>query len=259
MNTDHEILNFATDTGEALLKFGGEIYRVKDTIEMILESYGIHEKDVYILSNGVFVSINGHGAQICSAIRDVPLCSTNLSGIAAINQLSRDICINSYSLSEARKKLDEAIHVPMVSDSFLVIACTLGCGAFCYLFGGTLLDSLCSALCGLVLRLYMNAASRHNISRFLSQILGSGIVTAISLLLLSLALPVHQDRIVIGAIMPLVPGVVFTTSIRDFFNGDYLSGTIHMIDALLTALSIAIGVGAVITVYRLITGGALLP
>lgn len=42
--------------------------------------------------------------------------------------------------------------------------------------------------------------------------------------------------------MPLVPGIALTTSIRDFFNGDYLSGAIHMIDAILTAFSIAVGV-----------------
>ena len=39
---------------------------------------------------------------------------------------------------------------------------------------------------------------------------------------------------------------------------DYLSGAIHMIDAILTAFSIAVGVGAVITLYQLVTGGALL-
>ena len=31
-----------------------------------------------------------------------------------------------------------------------------------------------------------------------------------------------------------------------------------MLDAILTAFTIAVGVGAVITIYRLITGGALL-
>lgn len=67
-----------------------------------------------------------------------------------------------------------------------------------------------------------------------------------------------QDKVVIGDIMPLVPGIALTTSIRDFFNGDYLSGAIHMIDAILTAFSIAVGVGAVITLYQLVTGGALL-
>ena len=57
--------------------------------------------------------------------------------------------------------------------------------------------------------------------------------------------------------MPLVPGIALTTSIRDLFNGDYLSGAIHMIDAVLTAFCIAVGVGTVITVFRTLMGGGL--
>lgn len=41
--------------------------------------------------------------------------------------------------------------------------------------------------------------------------------------------------------MPLVPGIAFTTAIRDIYNADYLSGTIHLLDALITAVCIAVG------------------
>lgn len=54
-----------------------------------------------------------------------------------------------------------------------------------------------------------------------------------------------MDKIIIGGLIILVPGIPFTTSIRDFFNGDYLSGTIRLIDALITAVCMAIGVGIV--------------
>lgn len=45
------------------------------------------------------------------------------------------------------------------------------------------------------------------------------------------------------------PGIAFTMGIRDFVQGDYLSGTIRMIDALLIAASIAIGTGLVLSLY----------
>ena len=65
------------------------------------------------------------------------------------------------------------------------------------------------------------------------------------------------DKMVIGCIMPLVPGLLLTNAIRDFFNVDFLSGVIHMVDALVTALCIAVGVGAVMTCYQF-CGGTLL-
>ena len=96
-------------------------------------------------------------------------------------------------------------------------------------------------------------------SNFFIDIIGSAFLTASSLILLNMRLPVLQDKIVIGSIVPLLPGIALTTSIRDLFNGDYLSGAIHLLDALLTAMCIAIGVGTVMILYRNIPGGVPLP
>lgn len=54
--------------------------------------------------------------------------------------------------------------------------------------------------------------------------------------------------------MLLTPGIAFTMGIRDFVHGDYLSGTIRMIDAVLIAASIAIGTGVVLRLYTMLTG-----
>jgi uncharacterized membrane protein YjjB (DUF3815 family) len=51
------------------------------------------------------------------------------------------------------------------------------------------------------------------------------------------------DVMIISSIMSLVPGVAFTTSIRDILNGDYASGSARMLEAIVVALAIAAGVG----------------
>ena len=63
---------------------------------------------------------------------------------------------------------------------------------------------------------------------------------------------------IIGSIMPLIPGVAFTNAIRDIADGDYIAGAVRMLDAILVFLCIAVGVGVVITVYHRLTGGMLL-
>ena len=73
----------------------------------------------------------------------------------------------------------------------------------------------------------------------------------------ALGVAANLDQVIIGGIIPLVPGMVLTTSFRDFANGDYLSGTIRIMDALLVAGSIAVGVGAVFAVRAALTGGVL--
>ena len=82
-------------------------------------------------------------------------------------------------------------------------------------------------------------------------------VTAGSLVLYVMGLKVQFDRIIIGGIILLMPGVALVTAIRDLFNGDYLSGSIRLMDALLTGVCIAIGVGAAVKAFQLLGGGAL--
>ena len=65
----------------------------------------------------------------------------------------------------------------------------------------------------------------------------------------------HIDHMVIGSIIPLVPGVPFTNAIRDIADGDYISGSVRMLDAMLVFFCIAMGVGLMFTIYGRIGGG----
>ena len=59
------------------------------------------------------------------------------------------------------------------------------------------------------------------------------------------------------AIIPLVPGVALTCGARDVCDGEYISGSVRLIDAVLGFFCVAAGVGAVIAVYHLLGGAAL--
>ena len=259
MAATREVLTLAVEIGNLLLRNGAEVYRVEDTVLHILEAYEIKDYDVYVLSNGIFASANEDEDDACSMIRHVPLGSVQLNKIAALNQLSREICAHECSLSDAWERLEECKNLPLAPDSVKLFFCGLGCGCFAYLFGGTLADGIVAFFFGVVLEFFLLTSRKSKSSKFIINILGSAIVTTLSLFALSLGLPVLDDEVIIGSIMPLVPGIALTTSIRDLFNGDYLSGVIHMMDAVLTAFCIAVGVGAIITIYQLLPGGVLLP
>ena len=51
------------------------------------------------------------------------------------------------------------------------------------------------------------------------------------------------DKLIIGLVMTLVPGVANTNSVRDVIAGDFIAGQTKMTEALLTATSIALGTG----------------
>lgn len=255
MSDSKEKLTLAVEIGDALLRSGGEIYRVEDTILHILDAFGLEDFDVYVLSNGIFASANEDKEDSCSIIRHVPLSDVHLGKIAALNQLSREICDHSCSLDEAWERLRECRRLPAPKPWIQGLSCGIGCACFCYIFGGTFIDAMCALVLGIFLQYMRMNQEKRKTSKFMTNIIGSAFLTASSLLFLNLGLPVGQDKIVIGGIVPLLPGIALTTSIRDLFNGDYLSGAIHLLDALLTAMCIAVGVGFIIIIYQHIPGG----
>lgn len=258
MATAKEILALAVEMGDTLLRNGAEVYRVEDTVIHILRAYEVEDFDVYVLSNGIFASANVNRDDACSLIRHVPLGSTHLGRIAALNRLSRDISSGECTLEEAWARLEECKSIPYGKNWVCILACGVGCACFSLIFGGGLPDAAAAFLDGMLLQGFLILQRRGKTSKFIVNILGSALVTLFSMIVLSLGFPIMYDKVIIGTIMPLVPGIALTTSIRDFFNGDYLSGAIHMIDAILTAFCIAVGVGIVITIYRGLTGGVLL-
>ena len=95
-------------------------------------------------------------------------------------------------------------------------------------------------------------------SRMIGNVLGGMLVSAICVLCYSLGLGDSLSHMIIGAIMPLIPGIPFTNGIRDLADGDYISGSVRLLDAMLTFICIATGVGLVISVYHHFSGGGLL-
>lgn len=257
MTKNQEILNLAVLAGEILLKNGGEIYRVEDTMIHIITAYGINDYNVYVLSNGIFATIDEKGRTPYSVVRHISFGNINLERIAAVNQLSREICEHKYTPYAAMKKMQECAVLKPRSLFVRCLACGLGCAAFAILFGGSSADSFFAFAIGIALQLFLHYSYARKSSQFFDSIAASALVTALSILLFAIHLPVHVDKIIIACIMPLVPGLALTNSIRDFFNSDYLSGVIHMVNALLTALCIAVGVGSIMTFYQFLGGTSL--
>lgn len=281
MEQSRRALELVTRIGEVLLKNGGEIFRVQQTMQLVAKAYGIPGFQVYVLANGLFVSMQEEGrtitrpvesgdaagqehlfgqehlasqAHLASQVRYVPLSSVHLGRVAAVNNLSREIVAQKYTVEEASRKIEQIDKLPFTSNAVQTLMSGLGAGAFCILFGGSLLDSAAAFLSGLVLWIFVLFLTARGANKIMVNILASALVTAMGVLFFHLfSFGNSMDMIVIGSIVPLLPGVPLTNSIRDYLNGDYLSGTIRMIDAVLVACCIALGVGIVLRVFQLVT------
>ncbi len=244
-----KVLDLVSSMGETLLLNGAEIARVQTTMEMVAKAYGKEAIDVFAISNGIFVTLHHENQTRSTQVKHVPLSSANLGKVSMINQLSREIVEHHLPLDEAIAHMNDILQAPSIPFWLEMIACGVGASCFCYLFGGNIFDSLAAIPVGLLLCFCQKYIRRARLSKMIQTVLGSAIVTLSGLLIARFIPGLNMDMLVVGGLVILVPGVPFTTSIRDFFNGDYLSGTIRLIDAILVAVCMAIGVCVVYAIF----------
>lgn len=253
-SSDHDfgrkVLDLVSLMGETLLLNGAEIARVQQTMEMVATAYGKKDIDVYALSNGIFVTLHHEDKTRCTQIKHVPLATPHLGRVSKINELSRNICEHHLSLDDATEQMHRILAMPTYPLWIHMLAYAVGSSCFCYLLGGSWLDFLATAPIGVFLCIAQQWMAKAKLSKVIQTILGSALITLSGVFWVHLCPTLNLDKIIIGGLIILVPGVPLTTSVRDFSNGDYLSGTIRLIDALLVAVSMAIGVGAVYYFFR---------
>lgn len=249
------------EAGHILLENGAEISRVEETMERICRHYGVDSGNFFVLSNGIFITgsqaPDKSGRQFAK-VQHIPVKGAQLNKVVEVNQLSREVAEGRYTVSQARKRLEEIRHMPGKTYHMQVLASGVGSACFCYMFGGSGIDSAAAFLAGLLLYIFVLSVAGTHMSKITGNICGGALVTLICILCHLAGLGTNLNHMVIGSIIPLIPGVAFTNGIRDIADGDYISGAVRLLDAILVFLSIAIGVGVMFIIYHRGFGGVLL-
>lgn len=258
LDDDSRVLEAAMEAGHILLQNGAEIFRVEETMDRICRYFGVESRDFFVLSNGIFTTGKPRNHEFFARVRHIPVKGAQLDKVVAVNQLSREIEEGKYTIQEVEEQLRIIKEMPAKPQMQQILASALGSGTFCYLFGGSLLDSAASAVAGFFLYIFVLKVSAPYLSKIIGNICGGAIVTLISLICYQLGFGENLSCMIIGSIIPLVPGVAFTNGIRDIGDGDYISGAVRLLDAILVFVCIAIGVCIVFAVANRFTGGIIL-
>lgn len=249
------LLNLSADLGYGLLESGAEIYRVEESIFRLLHAYGIAEADPFVIPNCIIVSFTSPDGRSHTLVRRMPSHGTDVDLLERYNDLCRHLCQDPPSLCEARERLDAIQETKRTySLPFNLAAHFVATAAFCLLFGGTPADAFCSGLCGVCIGLALWAMTKLGTSLFFKSMAGAALSGLLALTLVTVGLGAHYQLIIIGALMALVPGIIFTNAIRDVMAGDMVAGITKIADALLVGVAIALGTAFSLGLFRLFGG-----
>ncbi|GAA0114461.1 threonine/serine exporter family protein [Clostridium senegalense] len=255
MDTDN-IIHIAADAGKLMLENGGETYRVEQTISTICKTFEIHNVNSFITPTTIVISINNNGETV-STVRRLTGTTVNLKKVSLVADLSERISNKSIPTSEIERELRYISTLPPYRDDTVLISSMFAAGFFALLFGGAFRDFFISFFIGMLITLSGRIFKKYNVNSFFTNVCGGFIASSIAVIAHHFNPNFNIDKIIIGAIMLLVPGLLVTNAIRDTLNGDLISGISRAVEALIIAVSIAIGTAIGFKLFIFILGGTL--
>lgn len=237
----YRLLDFATDFGYELSMSGAETYRVEESVYRILGAYGV-EAEVYAVPNQLTVSITSPEGHPLTYMRRMGFHGNDLDAVERFSALSRRICAEKPDPETAMELLEQARKARRDHHWLAVLlGYFLGSAAFGIFFGGNLMDALIAGLGGTLTGASSMFMDRFKANNFFKTMLASFPLAFIPYLFGALGVISNPDAAVIGTVMTLIPGLLFTYAMRDIIFGDTNSGINRIVQVLLIALAIACG------------------
>ena len=226
-----------------MIKNGAEIQRTEQTLENIAKAHGHFTADVFAVPNCLMLTLSSDDGETLSSINRFYSRRFNLEKVIACHRLSYDYINNEKSLDECISALKEIDALTDFKTHVRIISYGVICMAFTILFRGTVTDGLIAFLIGLIQGVLMKEIGKHErLPIFITNMIVSAASAFIAYSAFSLSLTQNYNIILMGSLMPLVPGFTTTYAVRDLLYGDYFSGTAKITEALITAIGIAVGI-----------------
>ncbi len=240
------VVDLAMEAGQIMMSAGAETHRVEDTITRILSTTEFSQRDAFVLRTGITITLSDPRYKTISITRRVYSGPPHLSKISAVNTVSREFCAGSINIEQAEKKMREASRESLYTPRQIFLCHMFATAGFACVFGGGVLETLVALVVGIMLGFYNIYIANHIKKPFLADLLGAALVVVssvvASVLLTEAGIHIECQYIIAGSLMPLVPGTAFTLAVRDILAGDYVSGTARVMEALIIAASVALGV-----------------
>ena len=236
-----QVLPVVAAAGELLLCSGAEVSRVEDTLVRIAQAYGVAETEVYATPTGLFVTL---GAEHLTTVRRIQGRTIALDRVSAVNALSRELVAQPVEPEVALKRIaaiaQQTGPVPTWTDP---IFAALAAAACTMLVGGALSDFAPAVLANFIVQWVQRRVVLLHLPDAIADF-SAGFAAVLCALAATAWLGAQFLPVIAGGIMVLVPGIAFTTAVRDAMAGDLTSSTTKALEATLKAASLAAGVAS---------------
>lgn len=244
-----QTLDIAMVVGKVLLMSGAETSRVEDTIERFCNRNHCTGVNVFVTPTVIVLGDEQPDGYCC--VCRIRSRSTNLQNVSEINDFLYNLDTWDKDYQETMDYFNSKLaETPPYDNKLLCLASGLASAGFSAMLGGNSHDFVAAFVTGFVAMLVLKLLGGYRPSAFWENALAGASIAAVAIMCCAMSVQCTMDKIIVGAVMPFVPGVAFTNGLRDYMAGDLVSGNSRVAEAVLFATSIAIGLAFVLQAWH---------
>ncbi len=229
-----------------LLENGSETYRVEETALRMAKSIGLSSFSISAFPTTILLDSGGYAHVVRLNKR-----GTNTLRIAQVNAVSRRLSSGEIDFLEAEAILHRIEKLPPPAPWKLKIAYGVSSAFFCLLLCSDIRTFIVSFFIGILTQSVQPFFSNVEMGALFGNFAG-GFLTAVLAQFAHLFIPFDSVNAAIsGGILPLLSGLLMTTAVRDTMFGDLVSGIARGAEAILLAVSVALGVYVGLEVFTI--------
>ncbi len=261
--TLNKVAELAIETGRVILESGGETHRVEETMHFVCTGFGFESNESYVTLTGIFLSVKSPEGEIVTLIKRINTRIVDLDKISSITKLTYNLMKkhNKFVKNKANKPMSfvefnenlEEIKARKQYPGWVKYVCGgITPSFFCLLFGGSWSEFSVALIMGICVSLILRYLAKLQLNTFILNAVGAGFIVWFAKMAGLNFGYMNTDKIIIGGIMLLVPGLSITNAIRDTMAGDLVAGTARTTEAFFIAAAIATGAGAMLKLWALL-------
>ncbi len=250
------VAHFLGDYAGHLLGCGVHTSRVVRNSKRIAESFNM-DVTVTTLMRTMTVSVKPKNLvkdedgkeSAYTIVLDVPTGPILFAHNANLSALSWDALDQKLSLDVLRERFEKIKALPLINPWVILLLASLANMSFCKLFGGgaiamgivfiaTAIGFRCRQL---MIKWKLNHYMVFILSAFIASMLCASSFTIT---------PADSEIVMITSVLYLIPGVPLVNGVVDIIEGFTLVGVARLIKALLLILSLAVGLGATLMIFK---------
>ena len=220
VNYKKDILRFALLLGEQMLTNGAETSRVEDSVLRVCKSRGF--KHVNVFTTPTCVIISDEKFDGLTFMKTISKRTINLTKIDRLNDISRQFVQNEDIDPLKAISMLQEVDAVKDYDQFVYFAGTaMASASFAYLIGGTgILDFILTLVIASIGVIIYNKTIKLNQIPFFATLISSFFIAVFGNLLVKYNILASSKSLIVGSIMPLLPGVSFIKGLRDLISGN---------------------------------------